>query len=113
MASENEDKGRPAGSRLFTPAELLRFDGREGRPAFVSYGGLVFDVSGSSLWKEGRHQDRHDAGRDLTAAFRKAPHSTSILLSARTATVLRANARCSISTREDRAHATRLPAART
>ena len=66
--------------RLFTREELARYDGKEGRPAYVAYGGLVFDVSGSMRWRGGRHQDRHDAGRDLTAEFKEAPHSTTILL---------------------------------
>lgn len=71
---------RAAGSKVFTLEELSRYDGKAGRPAYVSYGGLVFDVSGSSLWRGGRHQKRHDAGRDLTAEFKEAPHSTTILL---------------------------------
>lgn len=69
-----------SGSQVFTLEELSLFDGRDGRPAYVAYRGLVFDVSGSSLWKGGRHQKRHDAGRDLTVEFADAPHSTSILL---------------------------------
>lgn len=66
--------------QVFTREELARYDGKEGRPAYVAYGGLVFDVSGSMRWRGGRHQDRHDAGRDLTREFKAAPHSTTILL---------------------------------
>lgn len=79
MATTGDGKPR-AGSRVFSPEELARYDGRDGRPAYVGYGGLVFDVSGSMLWNGGRHQDRHDAGRDLTSEFKDAPHSTTILL---------------------------------
>lgn len=78
--SQNSGRGERPESRLFTREDLLSCDGREGRPAYVAYGGLVFDVSRSSLWKGGLHQNRHKAGRDLTADFKEAPHGTSILL---------------------------------
>ncbi len=71
---------RESGSRVFSLEELSRYDGKEGRAAYVAYRGLVFDVSGSSLWKGGLHQKRHEAGRDLTPEFAEAPHSTTILL---------------------------------
>ncbi|HUX21152.1 MAG TPA: cytochrome b5 domain-containing protein [Spirochaetia bacterium] len=71
---------RSQGSRAFTEEELAHYDGREGRPAYVAYRGLVFDVSGSMRWAGGRHQDRHDAGRDLTEELKEAPHGTTILL---------------------------------
>jgi predicted heme/steroid binding protein len=69
-----------SGSRVFTSQELSRYDGKEGRPAYVAYRGLVFDVSKSLRWKDGRHQGLHEAGRDLSAEFKAAPHGTTILL---------------------------------
>lgn len=76
--------GRGAGppkpaANLFSLEELSRYDGKAGRPAYVAYRGFVFDVSHSSLWKEGLHQARHQAGRDLTAEFAAAPHGTLVL----------------------------------
>jgi predicted heme/steroid binding protein len=59
---------------------LAKYDGKEGRPAYVAYRGLVFDVSGSMRWAGGRHQERHDAGQDLTEELKEAPHGTTILL---------------------------------
>lgn len=73
-----EGPARPA-SNLFSLEELSRCDGRDGRPAYVAYRGFVFDVSHSSLWKDGRHQARHEAGRDLTEEFASAPHGTLVL----------------------------------
>jgi len=65
--------------REFTPRELARFDGREGRPAYIAYGGVVYDVSGSFLWRGGRHQAMHRAGEDLTEAMEQAPHGPEFL----------------------------------
>ena len=65
--------------KLFTPAELAEFDGAEGRPAYVAYQGIVYDVSESFLWKGGKHQGLHRAGRDLTEDLAKAPHGADFL----------------------------------
>lgn len=65
--------------REFTPKELAAYDGREGRPAYVAHGGKVYDVSGSFLWRGGRHQVLHRAGRDLTEALPQAPHGPELL----------------------------------
>ncbi len=58
----------------FTPEELALFDGREGRQAFVGYGGKVFDLSASKMWSGGTHVRRHAAGNDQTPAIFQAPH---------------------------------------
>ena len=52
--------------KRYTRTELARCDGKEGRPAWVAYRGRVYDVSGSFLWKGGRHMATHEAGRDLS-----------------------------------------------
>jgi len=65
--------------RRFTREELSRCDGREGRPAYVAYEGKVYDVSGSFLWRGGRHQASHLAGRNLTDAIAEAPHDADLL----------------------------------
>ena len=57
-----------------TPDELLQFDGREERQAYIAYTGDVYDVSRSKLWKGGSHMKRHAAGFDLTSALSAAPH---------------------------------------
>jgi predicted heme/steroid binding protein/uncharacterized membrane protein len=61
-----------------TEDELRRFDGQEGRPAYIAFRGKVYDVSGSDLWSGGMHQFRHQVGRDLTADFAAAPHDESV-----------------------------------
>jgi predicted heme/steroid binding protein len=49
-------------------------DGREGRPAWVRVGEQLYDVTQSGRWKEGNHFGRHQAGEDMTAALKDAPH---------------------------------------
>ena len=62
----------------FTPEELSRFDGKEGRPAYVAFRGTVYDVTQSKKWIGGSHMRRHPAGRDLTADMAGAPHGDSV-----------------------------------
>lgn len=59
--------------------ELARFDGRDGRPAYLAYAGKVYDVTDSFLWRGGRHQVLHRAGQDLTEALGQAPHGPELL----------------------------------
>ena len=61
-------------SRELTPEQLLAFDGNEGRPAYIAYKGMIYDISGSILWKNGRHMMKHHAGTDLTEMLKNAPH---------------------------------------
>ena len=65
--------------KTITREELSRCDGRGGAPAYVAYRGLVYDVSGSFHWQEGRHQAMHSAGVDLTDAIDAAPHEAEFL----------------------------------
>jgi predicted heme/steroid binding protein/uncharacterized membrane protein/CheY-like chemotaxis protein len=67
------------GEKQFTPAELGRYDGKEGRPAYVAFKGKVYDATHSRLWKNGKHGAAHTAGLDLTEALSKAPHGEEVL----------------------------------
>jgi len=65
--------------REFDENELASYDGQNGKPAYIAYKGKIYDVSDSFLWKDGKHQVIHRAGRDLTDAFQKAPHGEEVL----------------------------------
>jgi len=65
--------------KVFTMDELAQFDGSSGRPAYVAYRGLVYDVTDSFLWKDGKHQGLHRAGRNLSADLAQAPHEADFL----------------------------------
>lgn len=61
-------------SRELTPDQLSPFDGKEGRPAYIAYKGMIYDISSSRLWKNGQHMMKHHAGTDLTDMLKNAPH---------------------------------------
>ncbi len=65
--------------REFTLDELKQYDGREGRPAYVAYKGIVYDVTESAMWVDGDHEGMHRAGADLTDAHEDAPHDEHIV----------------------------------
>jgi predicted heme/steroid binding protein/uncharacterized membrane protein len=60
--------------RVFTLEEVAEGDGREGRPVYIVFENTVYDVSASSLWKNGSHMHMHQAGADLTDQLAAAPH---------------------------------------
>jgi predicted heme/steroid binding protein/uncharacterized membrane protein len=59
--------------------ELKKYDGQDGRPAYLAYRGKVYDVSNSQKWKNGLHMNRHRAGHDLTTDIQAAPHEPDVL----------------------------------
>ena len=59
--------------------DLNQFDGKDGKPIYISASGRVVDVSASKLWKGGVHMGRHNAGKDLTADIEAAPHGMEVL----------------------------------
>ena len=61
-------------TKEMTPEQLSAFDGREGRPAYIAYKGMIYDMTSSRLWKAGAHMMKHHAGTDLTDVLRHAPH---------------------------------------
>ena len=66
-------------TRKFTLDELGKFDGKEGRPAYVAYNGKVHDVGDSYQWIDGEHLGEHYAGKDLTEQMAAAPHGEDVM----------------------------------
>lgn len=54
--------------KVFTPAELARYDGKDGNPAYVAINGTVYDVTNNAAWAAATHFGLI-AGRDLTNEF--------------------------------------------
>jgi predicted heme/steroid binding protein len=65
--------------KRFNKEELARYNGKDGAPAYIACKGKVYDVSGSFLWQNGRHQVVHNAGEDLTGSLEQAPHGVEML----------------------------------
>ena len=64
--------------KTFSYQELRQYNGKDGKPVYVSYKGVIYDVSASDLWETGRHQNKHDAGDDHTNIFSQAPHGENV-----------------------------------
>lgn len=62
-----------------TTTELAKYDGKDGRQAYIAVNGTVYDVSDSPLWENGHHPPDHQAGRDLTEELTKAPHVRAVV----------------------------------
>ena len=64
--------------KSISKSDLLKYDGKDSRPAYVGYAGKVYDVSSSAIWIDGEHQFSHEAGKDLTEAMADAPHGDEV-----------------------------------
>jgi predicted heme/steroid binding protein len=62
-----------------TLEELAIFNGKNGQPAYVAVGSIVYDLSKSTLWPDGLHEGTHQAGCDLSEALRHAPHVAAVV----------------------------------
>ena len=67
------------GTKQMTREELAKFDGKEGRKAYVAVSGNIYDFSESKMWVDGNHQDAHLAGCDLTEELKVAPHVRAVI----------------------------------
>lgn len=65
--------------KRFTPQELAGFDGSDGKPTYVAYKGVVYDISASRMWKAGKHMNRHHSGSDMGLDLSQAPHAPDVL----------------------------------
>lgn len=65
--------------RRFTAQELAGFNGSDGKPVYLAHQGVVYDVTGSRLWKAGKHMNRHHAGGDMGLELSQAPHAADVL----------------------------------
>ena len=64
--TESETAGEEADQTVFNAESLAQYNGKNGMPAYMAVGGVVYDVS--SLFRNGSHHG-YSAGVDLTEAF--------------------------------------------
>lgn len=65
-------------SQTFTLKELSKYNGKDGNPAYIAVDGIVYDVTNTGQFKNGKHFDC-EAGNDLTAKLKDSPHGSSVL----------------------------------
>ncbi len=58
----------------YTASQLALRNGIDREEVWCAYKGLIYDVTKSRLWKNGKHYE-HWAGQDLTKEFKDAPHT--------------------------------------
>jgi len=59
---------------IFTIQELALRNGQDHPQIWVAFQGIIYDVTESRLWKNGKHYE-HWAGQDLTPEMVDAPHT--------------------------------------
>ena len=62
---------------VYTKRQLALRNGQDKPEIWIAYKGIIYDVSESRLWKNGKHYE-HWAGQDLTDELRDAPHTVSV-----------------------------------
>jgi predicted heme/steroid binding protein len=65
--------------RTISLRELSRSDGEQSPRMYISYGGVVYDVTDCPKWRTGLHEGLHFPGQELTQELREnAPHSEDV-----------------------------------
>ena len=61
----------------FTRSQLALRNGQDKPEVWIAYKGIIYDVSKSRLWRNGKHYE-HWAGQDLTHELKDAPHTQTV-----------------------------------
>lgn len=61
----------------YSRAQLALRNGQDKPEIWIAYLGLIYEVSASRLWKNGKHYE-HWAGQDLTDELKDAPHNEKV-----------------------------------
>jgi predicted heme/steroid binding protein len=61
----------------YTRQQLALRNGQDKPEIWVAYNGLIYDVTESRLWRDGKHYE-HWAGQDLTEELQDAPHTEEV-----------------------------------
>ncbi|HPS29427.1 MAG TPA: cytochrome b5 domain-containing protein [bacterium] len=70
---------RAVPDKSFTITELAKYDGKEGRRAYIAYNGIVYDLTDVKAWKNGEHKQGKKAGNDYTGVLDKVWHGPKVL----------------------------------
>lgn len=61
----------------YTRSQLALRNGQDKPEIWCAYKGLIYDVTISKLWRNGKHYE-HWAGQDLTEELKDAPHNANV-----------------------------------
>ncbi len=61
----------------YTKNQLALRNGQDKDEIWVAYKGLIYEVTASRLWRNGKHYE-HWAGQDLTEELAAAPHNEAV-----------------------------------
>jgi len=61
----------------FSRSDLALHNGQDKETIYVAYQGVIYDVTASRLWRNGKHYE-HWAGQDLTEELANAPHTQKV-----------------------------------
>ena len=61
----------------YTRSQLALRNGQDKPEIWVAYQGVIYDVTESRLWRNGKHYE-HWAGQDLTPELADAPHTETV-----------------------------------
>lgn len=61
----------------YSRSQLALRNGQDKPEIWVAYKGIIYDVSKSKLWRDGKHYE-HWAGQDLTSELPDAPHNEKV-----------------------------------
>ena len=64
----------PVSLKEYSRAQLALRNGSDRDEIWCAYAGIIYDVSASRLWRNGKHYE-HWAGQDLTDELLDAPHA--------------------------------------
>ncbi len=62
---------------VYTKSQLALRNGQEKPEVWIAYKGIIYDVTLSRLWFNGKHYE-HWAGQDLTHELGDAPHDEGV-----------------------------------
>jgi predicted heme/steroid binding protein len=61
----------------YSKQQLALRNGQEKPEIWVAFKGLIYDVTESRLWRNGKHYE-HWAGQDLTEELKDSPHTETV-----------------------------------
>ncbi len=64
-------------AREYNKFQLALHNGQDVDTIWVAYQGVIYDVTKSKLWRNGKHYE-HWAGQDLTDELKDAPHNANV-----------------------------------